>query len=71
MDGAAGLRGWLQVALLDMIFGFADMVTLSPLPFSRPEVTADGPLSIQGGRHPIVGAVQDDCRFVPNDVYMR
>lgn len=54
-----------------MIFGFADLVTLSPLTFCRPEVTADGPLSIRGGRHPIVGAVQEDCKFVPNDTYMR
>lgn len=54
-----------------MIFGFADLVTLSPLPFTRPELTANGPLSIRGGRHPIVGAVQEDCKFVPNDTYMR
>lgn len=54
-----------------MIFGFADLVTLSPLPFTRPELAADGPLSIRGGRHPIVGAVQEDCKFVPNDTYMR
>lgn len=60
-----------QLALLDMIFGFADLVTLSPLPFTRPELAADGPLSIRGGRHPIVGAVQEDCKFVPNDTYMR
>ncbi|CAM9603702.1 unnamed protein product [Ectocarpus sp. 4 AP-2014] len=60
-----------SVALLDMIFGFADLVTLSPLAFCRPEVTADGPMSIRGGRHPIVGAVQEDCKFVPNDTYMR
>lgn len=59
-----------SLALLDMIFGFADLVTLSPLPFCRPEVTPDGPMSIRGGRHPIVGAVQD-CKFVPNDTYMR
>ena len=59
-----------SVALLDMIFGFADLVTLSPLPFCRPEVTADGPMTIRGGRHAIVGAVQD-CKFVPNDTYMR
>ncbi|CAM9831328.1 unnamed protein product [Pylaiella littoralis] len=58
-----------SLALLDMIFGFADLVTLSPLPFCRPEVTPDGPMSIRGGRHPIVGAVQD-CKFVPNDTYM-
>ncbi|CAB1104368.1 unnamed protein product [Ectocarpus sp. CCAP 1310/34] len=51
-----------SVALLDMIFGFADLVTLSPLAFCRPEVTADGPMSIRGGRHPIVGAVQEDCK---------
>lgn len=60
-----------QLALLDIIFGFADLVTLSPLPFTRPDLTADGPLSILGGRHPIVGAVQKDCKFVPNDTYMR
>ncbi|CAN0514601.1 unnamed protein product, partial [Ectocarpus sp. 12 AP-2014] len=59
-----------SVALLDMIFGFADLVTLSPLAFCRPEVTADGPMSIRGGRHPIVGAVQEDCKFIPNDTYM-
>eukprot|EP00904_Undaria_pinnatifida_P001084 jgi/Undpi1/10977/HiC_scaffold_30.g13278.m1 len=58
-----------SVALLDMIFGFADLVTLSPLPFCRPEVMEDGPMTIRGGRHPIVGAVQD-CKFVPNDTYM-
>ena len=60
-----------QLALLDMIFSFADLVTISPLPFTRPELAADGPLSIRGGRHPIVGAVQENCKFVPNDTYMR
>lgn len=59
-----------SVALLDMIFGFADLVTLSPLSFCRPEITSDGPMTIRRGRHPIVGAVQD-CKFVPNDTYMR
>lgn len=59
-----------SVALLDMIFGFADLVTLSPLPFNRPEVTADGPMTICGGRHAIVGEVQDG-KFVPNDTHMR
>lgn len=59
-----------SVALLDMVFGFADLATLSPLPLSRPELIAEGPLTIRGGRHPIVGAVQD-CKFVPNDIHMR
>ena len=58
------------MALLDMVFGFADLVTLSPLAFCRPEVTANGPMTIRRGRHPIVGAVQD-CKFVPNDIHMR
>lgn len=59
-----------SVALLDMIFGFSDLVTVSPLSFCRPEVTTGGPLTIRGGRHPVVGAVQE-CKFVPNDTYMR
>lgn len=59
-----------SVALLDVIFSFADLVTLSPLPFCRPELAMDGPMSIRSGRHAIVGAVQD-CKFVPNDTYMR
>lgn len=59
-----------SIALLDTIFGFADLVTLSPLPFCRPEVTTDGPMTIRGGRHPIVGVVQE-CKFVPNDTFLR
>ncbi|CAM9230133.1 unnamed protein product, partial [Sphacelaria rigidula] len=58
-----------SVALLDMLFGFADLVTVSPLNFCRPTVTTHGPMTIRGGRHPIVGAVQE-CKFVPNDTYM-
>jgi DNA mismatch repair protein MSH4 len=48
-----------SIALLDMLFGFADLVATSRLPYVRPQLAQDGPLRIEGGVHPIIGALLD------------
>lgn len=64
-----------SVALLDMLSSFADMTALSPLLYTRPEVSegdpggAGGPLVIDGGRHPVMSAVQP-VHFVENSTFV-
>jgi DNA mismatch repair protein MutS len=38
--------------------------------YVRPEVTAEGPIDIKAGRHPMVERVLPPGTFVPNDLYM-
>ncbi|KAG5192158.1 muts protein 4 [Tribonema minus] len=60
-----------SVALLDMLFGFADLVATSRLQYTRPTLVQDGELVIERGVHPIVGALLDGSkRFVPNGISM-
>jgi DNA mismatch repair protein MSH4 len=60
-----------SVALLDMLGSFADMVACSPLVFTRPHVkeAEDGPLLIDGGRHPVMSSLQP-LHFVENGVFL-
>eukprot|EP00952_Eustigmatos_sp_NYUAD-ZCMA_P007674 32371-Eustigmatos_ZCMA.PRE.1 len=37
------------IALLDMLFGFADLVLSAPSTWTRPKIFADGPMAIKGG----------------------
>ncbi|EXJ75992.1 DNA mismatch repair protein MSH4 [Cladophialophora psammophila CBS 110553] len=58
-----------SVAMLDMLAGFAQLVTTSTNEYVRPEIHLDS-LMIKSGRHPIREKVQHQHdRFVPNDVY--
>jgi DNA mismatch repair ATPase MutS len=60
-------------ALLDMLTSFADLVALSPHPFSRPVLKADGPMVVKAGRHPVIScqSVQQlASSFVANDLFM-
>lgn len=43
-----------SVALLDICISFADLVALSPLQYSRPELKTRGPLAIKAAKHPII-----------------
>ena len=61
------------VALLDMMCSFADLAALSPHPYTRPTVTAGGPMVVAGGRHPVVaslGAQRFNATFVENDTHL-
>lgn len=57
------------VALIDMLCSFADLVALSPLPFTRPLLKTDGPLVVHSGRHPVVSVLQK-TGFVANDCFL-
>lgn len=65
------------VALLDMILSFTDMVALSSLPFTRPDIATEGSIVLKGARHPVIEALSMHSRwsaaerhFVPNDVWV-
>jgi DNA mismatch repair protein MSH4 len=58
-----------SISIADMLVSFADLVALSPLPFTRPQLKTDGPLVIQKGRHPIVDRVQKH-QFIENDSFL-
>ena len=38
--------------------------------FCRPDLFEDGSFEIQGGRHPVIEAIQDDEPFIPNDLLL-
>jgi len=54
------------VATIDLLASFAEVAAQRG--WVRPTVTADGPLVIEQGRHPVVEAGLVGERFVPNDV---
>jgi len=57
------------VALLDVLCAYASLVSSSERTFVRPVFTRDGPIAVQGGRHPILDATgRDTC--VPNNVFL-
>lgn len=56
-----------------MLTSFADLVALSPHPFTRPVMASDGPLVVQAGRHPVVSTLplqQLASSFVANDLFL-
>ncbi|KAG2315287.1 hypothetical protein Bca52824_018409 [Brassica carinata] len=58
------------LCLLDMIVNsFAHSISTKPVDrYSRPELTENGPLAIDAGRHPILESIHND--FVPNSIFM-
>ncbi|KAJ1417315.1 muts domain V-domain-containing protein, partial [Ochromonadaceae sp. CCMP2298] len=62
-----------SVAMLDMLSSFADLVALSPHPFTRPVMTPEGPIVIKAGRHPVVSTIathQLASSFISNDLFL-
>lgn len=53
------------VALLDVLVAWADLA--AERGYVRPELADDGPLEIEGGRHPVVETRLGAQEFVPND----
>ncbi len=58
-----------SVALLDLLFSFATLVTVSN-EYVRPEFSTNGPIAIKAGRHPILEKNGARNFFVPNDTYL-
>lgn len=58
-----------SLALLDMMFSFANLVTLGG-EYVRPQITKTGPIAIKSGRHPILEKKNANGFFVPNDTYI-
>lgn len=58
-----------SIAWLDLVCSFADLVTRSPHRWVRPELTMNGALVIEDGRHPLVQNATNEP-MVPNDVEM-
>ena len=59
--------------MLDMLTSFADLVALSPHPFTRPVIKADGPIVVKAGRHPVICTLhiqQLSSSFVANDLFL-
>jgi DNA mismatch repair protein MSH4 len=58
-----------SVAMVDMLLSFAAVVVESPDPdaMARPTFTADGPIAIVKGRHPVVERASGGA-YVPNDL---
>jgi DNA mismatch repair protein MSH4 len=60
-------------ALIDMLSSFAEVVSNSPHPFVRPNISNEGPLVIKAGRHPVISSIssQQLCSsFVSNDTFL-
>ena len=56
------------VAYLDALLSLADVA--ERYHYVRPKVTAEGPLHIVGGRHPVVERMMESGRFVENDTLL-
>jgi DNA mismatch repair protein MutS len=59
------------VAELDVLSGLAS--TAQRFGYTRPEIAANGDLTVVKGRHPVIEALAEERRadrFVPNDLYM-
>ena len=53
------------IARIDVIASFAETARL--FRYCRPKLTAGGPITITGGRHPVLDQTMPAGRFVPND----
>ena len=61
------------VALLDMLANaFARYASTAPRPHVRPLFTADGPIAVDGGRHPVLEAALQGAggEVVPNNAFL-
>ncbi|MGE5404467.1 MAG: DNA mismatch repair protein MutS [Candidatus Saccharibacteria bacterium] len=58
----------MQIAQLDVVACLAETAFLKD--YHRPEVMPSGPISIKGGRHPVVESALGELRFVPNDTHL-
>ncbi|KAH9721219.1 DNA mismatch repair protein MSH4 [Citrus sinensis] len=58
------------LCLLDMIVNsFAHTISTKPVDrYTRPHFTENGPLAIDGGRHPILESIHND--FIPNNIFI-
>lgn len=56
------------LAELDVYCSLADVAVEKR--YVRPTLNTAGRLHVQGGRHPVVEAMQSDGRFVPNDIHL-
>lgn len=56
------------VAAVDVLCSFAETSVKNG--YVRPEIRADGVISIKDGRHPVVELMMTDEPYVPNDVYL-
>ena len=60
----------MAIAKLDVYASFAQVAFTNN--YVRPEISLDGEIRIQDGRHPVVETLLTDSLFVPNeDVYKR
>jgi DNA mismatch repair protein MSH4 len=62
-----------SIALIDMLISFADLVSMSPHKFMRPQLTVSGPLFIREGSHPVLATINPQKRntqFIPNNTLM-
>ena len=57
-----------SVSLLDMMWAFAHMCSSACHPFVRPEMKDEGPLALDGARHPVLELLSD--KYVPNKVFL-
>ncbi|MCI8496990.1 MAG: DNA mismatch repair protein MutS, partial [Clostridiales bacterium] len=53
------------IAMLDVLTSFAEVAVANG--YCRPDVTMDGAIRIEEGRHPVVEAMARQMPFVPND----
>ena len=56
------------ISVLDVICSFADLSDENS--YARPKINTEGRISITGGRHPVIEAMQKNISFVPNDTYL-
>jgi DNA mismatch repair protein MutS len=63
--GARLLSAARAIAQLDVFSAWADLA--SERDYARPELAGDGPLLLEGARHPVVEARLGAQEFVPND----
>lgn len=57
------------VAEIDMLAGFAATALLRQ--YVKPEISLDGPIRIEGGRHPVIESnLPSDSPYIPNDVLL-
>jgi len=56
------------LAVVDMLASFSEVAVRNG--YVRPEITDDGTLIIEEGRHPVVEALLPGGTFIPNDVHL-
>ena len=56
------------ISVLDVICSFADLSDENS--YARPKINTEGRISVTGGRHPVIEAMQKNISFVPNDTYL-